>query len=196
MTTLEKIEPAGLPRSTSAPEMLILVDSADHEIGTAEKLDAHVRGVLHRAFSIIIWDSKGRMLLQQRDAGKYHSGGLWTNTCCGHPRPQEATSAAALRRLQEEMGFTCELTPLGTISYRAEFANGLIEHELVHVFRGLFDGNVVPNPAEAQAYQWATLEDIRAAIAKAPEDYSVWFRQYVAAEWPTALAPPPAARAT
>lgn len=180
----------------SAMEMLVLVDSSDRELGTAEKLDAHVRGVLHRAFSIIVWDSRGRMLLQQRDAGKYHSGGLWTNTCCGHPRPGEATHAAALRRLQEEMGFTCELTPLGTISYRAEFANGLIEHELVHVFRGLFDGTVVPNSAEAQAYAWATLDEIRAAIARAPEDYSVWFRQYVAAEWPTALAPPPSALAT
>lgn len=191
MTTLKVNQTNGPKPNQSAAEMLVLVDSADNEVGTAEKLDAHVRGVLHRAFSIIVWDSQGRMLLQQRDAKKYHSGGLWTNTCCGHPRPGEATHAAALRRLQEEMGFTCELAPLGTISYRAEFANGLIEHELVHVFRGLFDGTVAPDPAEAQAFAWASLEDIRAAIAKAPEDYSVWFRQYVAAEWPTALAPPP-----
>jgi isopentenyl-diphosphate delta-isomerase len=171
--------------------MLVLVDNADHEVGTCEKLAAHVSGALHRAFSVIVWDCQGRMLLQQRDAGKYHSGGLWTNTCCGHPRPGEPTQSAALRRLQEEMGFTCELTPLGTISYRAEFTNGLIEHELVHVFRGLYEGPVNPDPLEAQAYAWATLEDTRAAIAQAPENYSVWFRQYVAAEWPTALAPPP-----
>jgi isopentenyl-diphosphate delta-isomerase len=171
--------------------MLILVDSMDRETGTAEKLEAHVKGALHRAFSIIVWDGRGRMLLQQRDKGKYHSGGLWTNTCCGHPRPGEPTHAAASRRLQEEMGFACALTPLGTISYRAEFANGLIEHELVHVFRGLYDGPVNPDPAEAQAFNWATLDEIRAAITKDPENYSVWFRQYVAAEWPTALAPPP-----
>lgn len=191
MNTLRVNQTSGPKPNQSAAEMLVLVDSADNELGTAEKLDAHVRGVLHRAFSIIVWDSQGRMLLQQRDTRKYHSGGLWTNTCCGHPRPGEETHAAALRRLQEEMGFTCELTPLGTISYRAEFANGLIENELVHVFRGLFDGPVVPDPAEAQAFAWATLEEIRAAIAETPEDYSVWFRQYVAAEWPTALAPPP-----
>lgn len=183
-------------QASGAQELLILVDSADRELGTAEKLDAHVKGVLHRAFSVIVWDDQGRMLLQQRDVGKYHSGGLWTNTCCGHPRPGEPTDAAASRRLKEEMGFTCALTPLGTISYRAEFDNGLIEHELVHVFRGLYDGPVVPDPAEAQAYAWASLEDIRAAIAVAPENYSVWFRQYVAAEWPTALARPPQSLAT
>lgn len=178
----------------SAPqaEMLILVDTADRETGTAEKLDAHRRGLLHRAFSVIVWDSKGRMLLQQRDSKKYHSGGTWTNTCCGHPRPGEATDTAALRRLQEEMGFTCALTPLGTISYRAEFDNGLIENELVHVYRGLYEGSVTPDPAEAQAYAWATLEEIRQDISKAPDRYSVWFRKYVAAEWPTALAQPDA----
>lgn len=170
--------------------MLILVDTADRETGTAEKLDAHRRGLLHRAFSVIVWDSKGRMLLQQRDAKKYHSGGTWTNTCCGHPRPGEAIGNAASRRLQEEMGFTCPLTPLGTISYRAEFDNGLIEHELVHVFRGLYEGPVRPDPNEAQAFAWLTLEEIRREIAQAPNRYSVWFRKYVAAEWPTALAQP------
>lgn len=176
---------------TDRPELLILVDDADRETGTAEKLEAHRRGLLHRAFSVIVWDSEGRMLLQQRDSGKYHSGGLWTNTCCGHPRPGEPTASAALRRLQEEMGFACALTPLGTISYRAEFENGLTEHELVHVFRGLYDGPVMPDPAEAQAYLWSTLADVRAGVARNPESYSVWFRKYVAAEWPTALAAPP-----
>lgn len=174
----------------TASEMLILVDPNDQEIGQAEKLDAHRRGLLHRAFSIIVWDGHGRMLLQQRDTGKYHSGGLWTNTCCGHPRPDEPVAAAASRRLLEEMGFSCPLTPLGTISYRAEFDNGLIEHELVHVFRGVYEGPVHANPQEAEAFAWATLDDIRADIAVKPERYSVWFRQYVAAEWPTALAPP------
>lgn len=178
------------PPPGALQEFLVLVDAQDRETGTQEKLEVHRQGLLHRAFSILVWDGAGRMLLQQRDAAKYHSGGLWTNACCGHPRPGEATDAAAHRRLAEEMGFSCALTPLGTISYRAVFDNGLIEHELVHVFRGLYDGPVVPNPREAQAIQWATLEEIRAGIAANPQGYSVWFRQYVAAEWPTALAPP------
>lgn len=190
MTTTILPTPNTSNEAATPPEMLILVDPQDRETGIAEKLDAHVRGLLHRAFSVIIWDRNNRMLLQKRDSAKYHSGGLWTNTCCGHPRPGEETEAAALRRLREEMGFTCQLTSLGTISYRAEFSNGLTEHELVHVFRGLYEGPIAPDPAEAEAYSWATLEDIRAEIAKAPENYSVWFRQYVAAEWPTALAPP------
>jgi isopentenyl-diphosphate delta-isomerase len=171
-------------------EYVILVDDTDQQTGTAEKLDAHRSGALHRAFSIVVWNSDGRMLLQQRALSKYHSAGLWTNTCCGHPRPDEDVAAAAARRLVEEMGLHCPLTPLGTIRYRAEFSNGLIEHEIVHVYRGLHDGAVTPNPDEANAYAWRTLEEVREDVAAAPEDYSVWFRQYVAAEWPTAMAPP------
>lgn len=171
-------------------EYLILVDDDDRQTGIAEKLDAHRSGALHRAFSIVIWNSEGRMLLQQRALDKYHSAGLWTNTCCGHPRPDEDVSTAAARRLSEEMGLNCALTPLGTIRYRAEFSNGLIEHEIVHVYRGRHDGAVSPNPEEANAYAWRTLEEVRGDVAAAPDDYSVWFRQYVAAEWPTAMAPP------
>ncbi|MEQ1670458.1 MAG: isopentenyl-diphosphate Delta-isomerase [Hyphomicrobium sp.] len=173
-------------------EFVILVDDTDRETGVAEKLDAHRRGALHRAFSIIIWDAAGRMLLQQRAASKYHSGGLWTNTCCGHPRPGEDVHAAASRRLVEEMGLNCPLTPLGSITYRAEFDNGLIEHEIVHVFRGLHDGAVTPNPDEADGYSWRTLDDVRRDVDAAPNNYSVWFRQYVAAEWPTAMERPSA----
>lgn len=171
-------------------EFVILVDDGDRETGTAEKLDAHVQGALHRAFSIIIWDTAGRMLLQQRAASKYHSGGLWTNTCCGHPRPGEDAATAASRRLVEEMGLSCPLTPLGTITYRAEFDNGLTEHEIVHVFRGLHNGAVSPNPEEADGYAWRTLDDVRRDVEAAPQNYSVWFRQYVAAEWPTAMERP------
>lgn len=171
-------------------DYVILVDDSDREIGTAEKLDAHRRGALHRAFSIIIWDSNGRMLLQQRAASKYHSGGLWTNTCCGHPRPGEDAGAAAERRLFEEMGLACRLSPLGTISYRAEFGNGLIEHEIVHIYRGLHDGAAVTaNPEEAENFAWRTLEQVRGDVEADPERYSVWFREYVAAIWPTAMAP-------
>ena len=171
-------------------EYVILVDDSDAEIGTAEKLDAHRSGALHRAFSIVVWSSDGQMLLQQRAASKYHSASLWTNTCCGHPRPNEDVAAAAKRRLVEEMGLHCPLTPLGTIRYRAEFSNGLIEHEIVHVFRGVHNGAVVPNPDEADAFTWRTLDDVRQEVDAAPENYSVWFRQYVAAEWPTAMARP------
>ncbi|HPG89288.1 MAG TPA: isopentenyl-diphosphate Delta-isomerase [Hyphomicrobium sp.] len=171
-------------------EYVILVDGEDQQIGTAEKLEAHRAGALHRAFSIVIWNSERRMLLQQRALGKYHSPGLWTNTCCGHPRPNEVVSDAATRRLAEEMGFTCTLSPLGTISYRAEFSNGLIEHEIVHVYRGLHNGAVAPNPEEAANCAWRTLDEVRHDIAAAPDTYSVWFRQYVAAEWPTAMTPP------
>ena len=121
-------------------ELMILVDEDDREIGIADKLETHRRGALHRAISVIVWDSAGRLLLQKRAAGKYHSGGSWTNACCGHPRPGEDVEAAALRRLEEEMGFTCPLESLGTIRYRAELDHGMIEHELVHMFRGLYDG--------------------------------------------------------
>ncbi|MGB4866126.1 MAG: isopentenyl-diphosphate Delta-isomerase [Hyphomicrobium sp.] len=171
-------------------EQVILVDDADHQTGTAEKLDAHRAGALHRAFSIVVWNSDGRMLLQQRALSKYHSAGLWTNTCCGHPRPNEDVAEAAARRLAEEMGLRCPLTPLGTIRYRAEFSNGLTEHEIVHVYRGLHNGAVTPNPDEANAYAWRTLDEVREDVAAAPQNYSVWFRQYVAAEWPTAMAQP------
>ena len=171
-------------------ELLVLVDAGDHVIGTAGKLEAHHAGALHRAFSVIVWDGMGRQLLQKRHVRKYHSGGLWTNACCGHPRPGEAIGAAASRRLEEEMGFVCLLAPLGTITYRAELDGGMTEHELVHVFRGVYEGTVAPNPQEAEGYQWASLDELRADSAAAPERYSVWFRQYVAAQWPMALARP------
>lgn len=171
-------------------EFVILVDDDDQQIGTAEKIAVHRSGALHRAFSIVIWDGNGRMLLQRRAPTKYHSPDLWTNTCCGHPRPGEGVADAARRRLIEEMGLSAALTPLGTIRYRAEFDNGLIEHEIVHVYRGLFDGQVNPNPEEASSFAWRTLDEVRRDVSAAPEHYSVWFQQYVAAEWPTAMVPP------
>lgn len=171
-------------------EFMILVDGDDRETGVLEKMETHRQGLLHRAFSVIVWDSQGRLLLQKRARTKYHSGGLWTNACCGHPRPGEDVAAAALRRLEEEMGFRCRLTPLGTIRYRAALDDGLSEHEIVHVFRGVFEGSIAPEPAEADGFQWARLDDIRTDIAATPERYSVWFRQYVAAEWPMALTAP------
>lgn len=171
-------------------EHVILVDDDDCAIGTAEKLDAHRTGSLHRAFSVVIWDGAGRMLLQQRAADKYHSGGLWSNTCCGHPRPDEDVAQAAARRLHEEMGVTCALEALGTIRYQAAFDNGLSEHEIVHVFRGRYAGPVIADPKEASGFAWKSLDDVRADVAARPEAYSVWFRAYVDAAWPTTMMPP------
>jgi isopentenyl-diphosphate delta-isomerase len=169
---------------------MIIVDGDDREIGTREKLSAHREGLLHRAFSVIVWDRSGRQLLQKRFIGKYHSGGLWTNACCGHPRPGEEPAAAAHRRLKEEMGFDCPLTALGTIRYRAELDHGLTEHEIVHVFRGVYTGVIAPNPEEAEGYQWCSLDDIRRDIAASPQSFSVWFREYISAQWPMALEGP------
>jgi isopentenyl-diphosphate delta-isomerase len=182
--------PAREERDTE--ELMVLVDEHDRVLGTEEKLAAHRSGALHRAFSVIIWDSEGRQLIQKRSRGKYHSGGLWTNACCGHPRPGEDVASAALRRLEEEMGFACELESLGTILYRADLDSGITEHELVHVFRGIHKGPVAPDPAEVEDYRWARLDDLHADIAAEPEAFSVWFRQYVAAQWPMALAAPEA----
>lgn len=169
-------------------EEIVLVDRDDNEIGIAEKLETHRRGDLHRAFSVLIWDSAGRLLLQRRQIGKYHSGGLWTNSCCGHPRPGERSDDAALRRLGEEMGFACALAPIGTFLYRAELDDGLVEHELVHLFRGTYDGPIAPNPEECDGFNWLAPDAIHREIAAAPETFTVWFRKYVEAGWP--LSPP------
>jgi isopentenyl-diphosphate delta-isomerase len=168
-------------------ELVILVDGNDNVVGTEDKLATHRAGVLHRAFSVIIWDKRERLLLQKRNVRKYHSGGLWANACCGHPRPDENVAAAASRRLEEEMGFRCPLEALGTIQYRAELDNGMIEHELVHVFRGIYDGEVLPNSDEVESYRWSRLEDVRSDIDEKPEHFTAWFRKYVAAKWPMAL---------
>lgn len=165
-------------------ERVVLVDANDQPIGVEEKLSAHRRGAMHRAFSVFVWDRCGRLLLQRRALTKYHSGGLWTNTCCGHPRPEELVSSAAERRLQEEMGFVCPLTPIGTFSYRADVGRGLIENEFVHLFSGAHEGSVSPDPAECEGYDWQTAREIQSAIEQRPQHFSVWFKLYVAAGWP------------
>lgn len=167
-----------------ADEEVVLVDEHDRALGRGGKIDVHKRGALHRAFSIIIRDRAGRLLLQKRALGKYHSGGLWTNTCCGHPRPGEATEAAARRRLEEEMGFTCPLVLGGAIQYQAELDRGMIENEYVHVYLGRYDGPISPDPREAEDFAWHDMDHVRAAIAEAPESFSVWFKLYVAERWP------------
>lgn len=167
-------------------EYVILVNEADQETGTAGKLDAHQKGVLHRAFSVMVWDRHGRLLLQQRAISKYHSGSLWTNSACGHPRPGEPLAHAAARRLQEEMGFSCPLSSLGHMIYRADVGSGLTEHELVHIFSGRYDGAVKPDPAECDGYTWSLPGDFKTGVTNTPDRYSAWFKKYVAAEWPVA----------
>jgi isopentenyl-diphosphate delta-isomerase len=155
---------------------VILVDKNDQAIGTMGKMEAHQSGDLHRAFSVFIFDHQGRMLLQQRALNKYHSGGLWTNACCSHPRPGEETKVAARRRLQEEMGFTTEIEPLFTFTYRAEFENGLVEHEFDHVFVGQYDGEIAPNAIEVMDYKFESLHEIETHLQQQPEIFTAWFR--------------------
>lgn len=157
-------------------ENVILVSPADEPIGEMEKLQAHLEGRLHRAFSVLIYDAEGKMLLQQRAAGKYHSPNLWTNACCGHPRPNEATQAAAERRLNEEMGFTLPLTHSFTFTYRAEFANGLIENEIDHVFTATYTGAIPFNTDEVQAVKWLTIDEIKSEITQHPTTFTAWFK--------------------
>lgn len=166
-------------------EHVVLVDRHDRPLGTMEKLTAHREGRLHRALSVVLRSADGRqLLLQRRAACKYHSGGTWTNTCCSHPRPGEETSAAAVRRLREEMGIELpSLEKLFTTIYHAPVGAGLTEHELVHVYGSVWDGPVTPDPAEVEGYAWFDAQALRADIAANPERYSVWFRTYVDAFW-------------
>lgn len=160
-------------------EKLILVDCNDVACGEAEKMEAHRAGLRHRAFSVMIYDAKKRLLLQQRAEHKYHSAGLWANTCCGHPRPGEEIQHAAERRLNEEMGLTCSLQPVGQVAYRLRLENGLYEHEVTHLFAAYWTQEVfVPNPEEVQNTAWQHLADIAEAVQAQPGLYARWFRLY------------------
>ena len=155
-------------------DQVILVDERNNEIGVAEKMTAHISGKMHRALSVFVFDASGRLLLQKRAALKYHSGGLWSNTCCSHSRPGESTASAARRRLQEEMGIDCELTEVFSFIYRAVFPNGLIEHEYDQVFFGRYDDEPRPNPEEVEDWKWVNLAQLEADIKKHPDSYSYW----------------------
>ena len=157
-------------------EMLILVDENDKQTGTMEKMETHRKGLLHRCFSIFIFNSKGEMLLQKRANGKYHSGGLWTNTCCSHPRHGEEVEQAVHRRLKEEMGFDTDMREAFTFIYRAELDHDLTEHEYDHVYTGEYDGPIPPNPEEADGYAWENVKTIKEDIAANPDKYTVWFK--------------------
>ncbi len=157
-------------------QQVILVDDLDNEVGTMEKMDAHYTPNLHRAFSVFIFNSRGQMLLQQRAISKYHSGGLWTNTCCSHPYPGEKTDAAAARRLQEEMGFSTPLTKAFDFIYQAAFDNGLTEYEYDHVFIGEYNGDVFPVKEEVESYCYKSFEEIKSDLQQTPWMYTEWFK--------------------
>jgi isopentenyl-diphosphate delta-isomerase len=160
----------------SQKEKLVLVNERDEELGTMGKLEAHKSGALHRAFSIFLFDGEGRLLLQQRAPGKYHSAGLWTNTCCSHPRQGETLDAAAHRRLQEEMGIDASLEHRFSFIYRAHFENGLQEHEFDHVFFGRFDGVPDPDLDEVSAWRYVRVNELDDEIRMYPDRFTVWLR--------------------
>ena len=159
-------------------DSVVLVDENDNEIGTIEKMKAHENGgQLHRAFSIFVFNKEGKMLLQQRARSKYHSGGLWTNTCCSHPRPDENLENAVHRRLKEEMGFDCKLKEIAHFIYKARLDNNLTEHELDHIFIGKYDGDINFNPDEVDDISWVNLNELEKDIENHPEIYTEWFKK-------------------
>jgi len=157
-------------------EYILLVDENDNVIGKEEKIKTHKEGKLHRAFSIFVFNSNGELLLQKRAKSKYHSAGLWTNTCCSHQRDGETLEKAIHRRLKEEMGFNCKLKEKFTFTYKVKFDNGLFENEYDHVFFGKFDGEPIPNPEEVDEWKWVDLEDLKKDIRENPSNYTYWLK--------------------
>lgn len=157
-------------------ERVVLVDPSDQVIGHMEKMEAHRKGALHRAFSVFVFNPRGELLLQRRAHNKYHSRGLWTNTCCSHPRPGESLLEAASRRLHEEMGMACSLETRFSFIYRSDLESGLIEHELDHVLVGWSDQKPRPNPREVLEWRYASPEVIREELMMDADRYTIWFR--------------------
>jgi isopentenyl-diphosphate delta-isomerase len=155
---------------------VVLVDEHNREVGLMEKMEAHQKGLLHRAFSVLVFNDNGELLLQKRAFGKYHSEGLWTNTCCSHPYPGESILEGGKRRLFEEMGFTCELSEVFSFIYKAELENGLIEHELDHVLVGFSEETPHLNLEEVSAFKWMSVDEIKANMKENPSQYTAWFR--------------------
>jgi len=160
----------------TAEEQVILVNENDEPIGLMEKIEAHEKALLHRAFSVFILNNKNQIMLQQRAAGKYHSPLLWTNTCCSHQRKGETNIQAGKRRLQEEMGFSAELKELFSFIYKAPFDNGLTEHELDHVMIGYFNEQPAINTEEVENWKWMGIEEIKEDMQQHPEIYTAWFK--------------------
>lgn len=159
--------------------MVILVDTFDNPVGSAPKLEAHEKGLLHRAVSVLLFNSRGELLVQRRAAGKYHSGGLWANSCCTHPQVGEPSLAAAARRVREELGITARLAPLKTFVYRARLDNGMLEHEFDHLFAGRSDELPSPDPSEVSECRYLSLPSLREEMRRHPERFAVWFRLIV-----------------
>lgn len=157
-------------------EEVILVDKADRPIGRMEKMQAHQEGLLHRAFSVFLFNKSGDILMQQRADHKYHSGGLWSNTCCSHPRPGESLKAAAKRRLMEEMGIFCPMHKIGHITYYAALDNDLYEHEYDHILAGLYSGNPRPDSNEVKHWAYKSPEELKSALITHPGMFSEWFK--------------------
>ncbi|HLD78244.1 MAG TPA: isopentenyl-diphosphate Delta-isomerase [archaeon] len=158
-------------------ERVVLVDAQDRQVGTEGKIAAHKAGKLHRAFSVFVFNSKGGMLVQQRAAGKYHGGGLWSNACCSHPREGESVLAAAHRKLEQEFGFDCALEEAFSFTYRADMGNELWEHEFDHVLVGLWDGEPAPNPEEIADWRWVEPSEWLADMRERPEKHTLWARE-------------------
>lgn len=156
-------------------EEVILVNEHDEQSGTMGKLEAHLQARLHRAFSVFIFNNKGDMLLQQRAHAKYHSGGLWSNACCSHPRPGEETLRAAHRRLKEELGFETDLHKIFHFTYKTAFTNGLTEHEFDHVFAGRYEGDIQPDSLEVSNYTFKSMKEIKENLELSPQKYTAWF---------------------
>lgn len=161
---------------------IILVNESDEEVGSGGKLWVHQQGLLHRAFSVLVFNDNNELLIHQRAINKYHSGGLWTNTCCGHPNVDEDIKAAAERRLGEEMGFTCQLDFLYKFHYKTSFENNLTENEIDHVFTGIYNNDFEVNPAEVLAYKWVSVPEIIEAVEQKPENYTFWFKEILKSE--------------
>jgi isopentenyl-diphosphate delta-isomerase len=155
---------------------VILVDEKDNQLGTMEKIEAHEKARLHRAFSVFIYNSKNELMLQQRALTKYHTPGLWTNTCCSHQKLEESNIEAGKRRLQEEMGFSTELKETISFIYKAPFENGLTEHEFDYILVGEYQDDPQPNPDEVHDWKWMSLDDIENDINKNPNLYTEWFK--------------------
>ena len=157
-------------------DQVVLVDTSDQEVGSMEKMEAHQKGALHRAFSILLFNSKGELLLQKRAKTKYHSGGLWTNTCCSHPLPGESMHHATHRKLIQEMGIPLHTEFAFKFTYKIKLDHDLIEHEIDHVYVGLFDGEPQPNENEAEDWKFFPLDKLREDMRLNPQDYTYWFK--------------------
>src|SRR5690554_2038317 len=160
----------------TSQEYVILVDDMDREIGTCEKLEAHQKALLHRAFSVFLFNERGELLIQQRAAEKYHTPGLWTNTCCSHPTPDEPIEVGIQRKLFQEMGINAPVTKIFKFTYKAAFDNGLTEHEVDHVYIGEYNGIPNPNPEEVQAWKYSSLQEIKREVKADGNGFTPWFK--------------------